>query len=215
MESLQDVPEIRRDDGDLGPTSLAVVLVVMFLAALATSKIGIFAIFGAFLLGTAISDETEFREVFGRHMRDFLTVFFLPIFFTYTGLRTNIGTLNTPTHWAILLGVLACAAVGKLGGCWVAARAGGLPPRDSACIGALMNARGLMGLVVTNVGRDLGVIPDSVFCMLTIMALATTVMTTPLLLHFMRCTELEPFIRQSEFQRGREPALRSEVVARV
>jgi Kef-type K+ transport system membrane component KefB len=194
---------LRRGGGDLNPTSLAVVLVVMFMAALATSKIGIFAIFGAFLLGTALSDETEFREVFARHMRDFLTVFFLPIFFTYTGLRTNIGTLNTATHWVLLLGVLACAVAGKLGGCWIAARAGGFPPRDAACIGALMNTRGLMGLVVANVGCDLGVIPDSVFCMLTIMALVTTVMTTPLLLSFMRNTELEPFIRQSEFQRRR------------
>ncbi len=190
---------LRRDGGDLSPTSLAVVLVVMFLAALATSKIGIFAIFGAFLLGTVLSDEIEFREVFARHMRDFLTVFFLPIFFTYTGLRTNIGALDTAMHWALLLGVLTCAVAGKLGGCWVAAWAGGFPPHDAACIGALLNARGLMGLVVANVGRDLGVIPDSVFCMLTLMALATTVMTTPLVLHFMRSTELEPFIRQSAF----------------
>ena len=142
---------LRRDGGDLSPTSLAVVLVVMFLAALATSKIGIFAIFGAFLLGTVLSDEIEFREVFARHMRDFLTVFVLPIFFTYTGLRTNIGALDTAMHWALLLGVLTCAVAGKLGGCWVAARAGGFPPHDAACICALLNARGLMGLVVANV----------------------------------------------------------------
>jgi Kef-type K+ transport system membrane component KefB len=192
---------LRRDGGDLSPTSLAVVLVVMFLAALATSKIGIFAIFGAFLLGTALSDEIEFRAIFARHMRDFLTVFFLPIFFTYTGLRTDLGTLNSAAHWLLLLGVLACAVAGKLGGCWIAARAGGFSPREAACIGALMNTRGLMGLIVTNVGRDLGVIPDSVFCMLAMMALVTTVMTTPLVLLFMRSTELEPFIRQSEFRR--------------
>ena len=178
-------------------------LVVMFMAALATSKIGIFAIFGEFLLGTVLSGETDFREVFGRHVRDFLTVFFLPIFYTYTGLRTNIGALNTWTHLALLLGVLACAVAGKLGGCWIAARTSGFPPRDSACIGALKNARGLMGLVVTNVGRDLGVIPDSVFCMLAIMSLATAVMTTPLLLNFMRHTEFEPFIRLSGFQHER------------
>ena len=175
---------MRRDGGDLSPTTLAVVLVVMFLAALATSKIGIFAIFGAFLLGTALSGEGQFREVFARHMRDFLTVFFLPIYFTYTGLRTNIGALNATTHWVFLLGVLACAVAGKLGGCWLAARAGGFPRRESACIGALMNTRGLMGLVVTNIGRDLGVIPNSVFCMLAVMALVTTMMTTPLVLHF-------------------------------
>jgi len=132
-----------------------------------------------------------------------------------TGLRTNIGTLNTATHAALLLAVLACAVAGKLGGCWIAARAGGFPPRDSACIGALMNARGLMGLVVTNVGRDLGVIPDSVFCMLTIMALLTTVMTTPLVLHFMRYTELEAFMRQSEFRRGRRTAEKGVLSAQI
>jgi Kef-type K+ transport system membrane component KefB len=121
------------------------------------------------------------------------------LLFVDTGLRTNIGTLNTAMHWALLLGVLACAVAGKLGGCWVAARAGGFPPRDAACIGTLMNTRGLMELIVINLGRDLGVIPDSVFCMLTIMALVTTLMTTPLLMHFMRHTELEPFIRQSKF----------------
>jgi len=191
---------LRHNSGDLSPAALTVVLVVMFLSALATSKIGIFAIFGAFLLGTVLSDETEFREVFGRHIRDFLTVFFLPIFFTYTGLRTSIGTLNTAVHWLMLLGIMACAVAGKLGGCWVAARAGGFPRRDAACIGALMNTRGLMGLVVINVGRDLGVIPQSVFCMLTLMALATTMMTTALVLRFMRYTELEPFIRASGFQ---------------
>ena len=86
---------------------------------------------------------------------------------------------------------------------------------SAACIGALMNARGLMGLVVTNVGRDLGVIPDSVFCMLAIMSLATTVMTTPLLLNFIRHTEIEPFIRQSGFQRGRSLALCNEDTAKV
>ncbi len=195
---------LRHDNGDLSPTSLAVVLVVMFLAAIATSTIGIFAIFGAFVLGTVLSDEIEFREVFARHMRDFLTVFFLPIFFTYTGLRTNLGSLNAPLLWLLFAGVLACAVAGKLGGCWIAARAGGFPSRDAACIGALMNTRGLMGLVVINVGRDLGVIPDSVYCMLTLTALVTTVMTMPLVLHFMRGTELEPFIRESRFQVGHD-----------
>jgi Kef-type K+ transport system membrane component KefB len=191
---------MHRNKGDLSPTALTVVLVVMFLSALATSKIGIFAIFGAFLLGTALSDAAEFRDVFGRHIRDFLTVFFLPIFFTLTGLRTNIGALTTSAHWLLFVGVLVFAVLGKLGGCWLAARAGGFPSRDAACIGALMNTRGLMGLVVTNVGRDLGVIPDSVFCMLTLMALTTTLMTTPLVLRFMRGTELEPHIRASGFQ---------------
>jgi Kef-type K+ transport system membrane component KefB len=196
-----------RNQGDLSPAALTVVLVAMFLSGLATSKIGIFAIFGVFLLGTALSDEAEFREVFGRHIRDFLTVFFLPIYFTYTGLRTNIVALDTAAHWLLFAGVLACAVLGKLGGCWLAARAGGFPRRDAACIGILMNTRGLMGLVVANVGRDLGVIPDSVFCMLTLMALATTLMTTPLVVRFARSTELEAHIRVSGFQGKRTGAV--------
>ena len=193
--------EMRRNQGDLSPAALTVVLVVMFLSALATSKIGIFAIFGAFLLGTALSDAADFRDVFGRHIRDFLNVFFLPIFFTLTGLRTNIGAISGTPQWLLFAGVLVFAVLGKLGGCWLAARAGGFPSRDAACIGALMNTRGLMGLVVTNVGRDLGVIPDSVFCMLTLMCLLTTLMTTPLVLHFMRGTELEPHIIKSGIRR--------------
>lgn len=193
---------LARGRGDLSLNSLAVVLVLLFLCALATSVIGIFAIFGAFLLGTVLSDETEFREVMARHLRDFLTVFFLPIFFTYTGLRTNLGTLASGTHWLLFGAVLFCAVFGKLVGCSIAARASGFRCRDALCIGTMMNTRALMELIVINVGRDLGVIPDSVFCMLVLMALATTVMTTPLLVWFMPGTELEPYIRASGFLRG-------------
>ena len=164
--------------------------------------IGIFAIFGAFVLGVILSDEPRLREVMTRHLRNFLAVIFLPIFFTYTGLRTDIGALATPMHWLLLAGVLAAAIGGKLGGCTLAARLGGFSAREALCTGVLMNTRALMALIVVNVGRDLGVLPDSVFCMMVLMALATTVMTTPLLLWFMRGTELEPYILQSEFYRG-------------
>jgi Kef-type K+ transport system membrane component KefB len=190
---------LRRGRGELGLNSLAAILVFLLLSALATSLIGIFAIFGAFLLGTVLSDEVEFREAIQRHLRDFLTVFFLPIFFTYTGLRTNVGTLTTWGHWLLLGGVLAAAVAGKLGGCALAARLAGVRPREALAIGAMMNTRGLMELVVINVGRDLGVIPASVYCMLVLMALSTTVMTTPLLLRLVRGTELEPHVRKSEF----------------
>jgi Kef-type K+ transport system membrane component KefB len=191
---------LRRGRGELGLDSLAVVLVVLLLSALATSLIGIFAIFGAFVLGAVLSDEVQFREVIERHLRDFLTVFFLPIFFTYTGLRTNIGTLTGWGHWLLLAGVVAAAVAGKLGGCALAARLAGIRPREALAIGTMMNARGLMELVVINVGRDLGVIPASVFCMLVLMALATTVMTTPLLLRILRGTELlqGPFDKRGE-----------------
>lgn len=193
---------IARGEGDMGMNSLAVVYGVLFLCAMATSMIGIFAIFGAFMLGTVLSDEPQFRAVMVRHLRNFLAVIFLPIFFTYTGLKTDIGTLATPVEWLFFVAVLVCAIGGKLGGCGVAARMGGFSARESVCIGTMMNTRALMELIVINVGRDLGVLPDSVFCMLVLMALVTTVMTTPLLLRFMEGTELEPYIRQSGFLAG-------------
>lgn len=190
---------IQQGQGDLGPGSLSVVYAAVFLSALATNLIGIFAIFGAFTLGTVLSDEPQLREIMGRHLRNFLTVIFLPIFFTYTGLRTDVGTLHTAGHWLMFLAVLACAVGGKLGGCGLAAWLGGQSPREAFCIGTMMNTRALMELIVINLGRDLGVIPDSVFCMLVFMALATTVMATPLLLWAMRGTELEPHVVRSGF----------------
>lgn len=99
--------------------------------------------------------------------------------------------------------VLFAAIVGKFGGCGLAAWWTGSRPREAACIGVMMNTRGLMELVVINVGKDLGVIPDSVYCMLVIMALLTTIMTTPVLLRTMRGTELEPLIEGSGFLKGK------------
>lgn len=183
---------------DISPAGLAVVLIVLLFCCIATSLIGIFAIFGAFLLGAALSDEEPLRKALGRELRDFLSVFFLPIFFTYTGLNTNVGSLQTATHWLILLGVLAAAIIGKAGGCTAAAWLGGFKLREAASIGALMNTRGLMELIVINVGHQLGVIPDSLFCMLVLMAIITTLMTTPLVLWFAPGTELsEPVARSS------------------
>ena len=188
-----------RDGEEVGLNSLAVILVVLMLCAIATNLIGIFGIFGAFLLGTVLSDEHAFRDALTRQLRNFLTVFLLPIFFTYTGLRTNIGSLATPVHWLLFSGVLFCAVFGKLGGCTLAAWGGGFSRRDALCIGVMMNTRALMELIVINVGRAWAVIHDVVFCMLVLMALLTTIMTTPLLLVFMRGTELEPHILESGF----------------
>jgi Kef-type K+ transport system membrane component KefB len=189
----------QREGHELGLNSFAILLVILFLCAIATSLIGIFAIFGAFLLGTMLSDEPEFRDAVSRQLRNFLTVFFLPIFFTYTGLRTNVGTLHSGTQWLFFGAVLGCAVIGKLGGCGVAAWLTGFTRREAFAVGAMMNTRGLMELIVINVGRDLGVVSESVFCMLVLMALLTTIMTTPLVLLIMRGTELEPFIRESGF----------------
>jgi Kef-type K+ transport system membrane component KefB len=193
---------LRRGGGEIGLNALAILLAVLFACAIATNLIGIFAIFGAFYLGAVLSDEPSFREAVVRRLHDLVTAFFVPIFFTYTGLRTNIGTLDSGALWLLAGLVLAAAVVGKLAGCGLAAWLGGLPAREAACVGALMNTRGLMELIVINVGKDLGVIPDSVYCMLVLMALATNLMTTPLVLWLMRGTELEPYILCSGFRTG-------------
>jgi Kef-type K+ transport system membrane component KefB len=182
--------------------SMATMLVVLLVCAWVTSWIGIFAIFGAFLLGAVLSSETAFRAQVQRQLSAFVTAFFLPIFFTYTGLRTHIQSLDSLELWLLFAVVLAAAIGGKWIGCAAAARWTGFSPRESMCFGILMNTRALMELVVINVGYDLGVIPSSVFCMLVLMALITTVMTTPMLLWAARGTELEPLIAQSEFRRG-------------
>lgn len=188
--------------GEIGLNHFAALIVILLLCSIATNLIGIFAIFGAFVLGTMLSDEEAFREAVSRQVRNFVTVFFLPIFFTYTGLQTDIGTLTEPHHVWMLAGVLFCAIFGKLAGCGIAARLGGFSNRDAVIIGTMMNTRALMELIVINVGRELGVITPSVFCMLVIMALVTTVMTTPLVLAFRKGSEFEQPIEASGFLGG-------------
>ena len=181
--------------------TMALLLSLVFLCAIVTNVIGIFAIFGAFLLGAALSSETEFSQAVSAKLHDFVMVFFLPIFFTYTGLRTRVDAVDTPMLWAVCAAVIAVAIIGKFCGCGLAAKLSGFSNRESVCIGAMMNTRALMELVVINIGKDLGVIPDSVFTMLVLMALITTVMTTPLLLRFMKGTELEALVNTSGFHK--------------
>lgn len=190
---------LRTSGGRFSATALAVLLVSILLAAVATNLIGIFAVFGAFALGAALSDQPDVHRAAAAKLRDLVTSFFVPVFFTYTGLRTDISTLHGGTLW-LLCGVLTAAAVaGKLAGCGLAARLGGFTWKESGIVGAMMNARGLMALVAINIGYELGVVPRSLFCMLVIMALATTVLTTPLLLLLRKGTELEKPIAQSGF----------------
>ena len=179
-----------KSDGELGVNSLAILLAVVFLCSIATNLIGIFAIFGAFMLGAVLSGERELRAALGKRLRDFVTAFFVPIFFTYTGLRTNITALGSAELWLLCGLVLLTAVVGKFGGCAVAARLTGFSTREAACIGAMMNTRGLMELVVVNVGYDLRILPPSVFAMLVLMAMITNLMTTPSLVWPTRGTEL-------------------------
>jgi Kef-type K+ transport system membrane component KefB len=160
---------------------IAILLSAIFLSGMTTYQLGIFAIFGGFTMGVLLHDQTAFVRAWREKVGDFVIVFFLPIFFTYTGLRTNIGSLNEAGSWGWCVLLVALASAGKFGGCYFAARRCGMNSGDSKAIGIMMNTRGLMELVVINVGLDLGVIAPEVFTMLVIMAIACTVVTTPAL----------------------------------
>jgi Kef-type K+ transport system membrane component KefB len=166
---------------NLPQSLMAILLAVIFLSAMTTYKIGIFAIFGGFMLGVLLHDELTFVTAWKAKIADFVTVFFLPIFFTYTGLRTDIGALNSWELWQWCLVILGAATLGKVGGCYVGARWAGRSPAESRVIGIMMNTRALMELIVINIGYDIGVIPPSVFTMLVIMAVVSTLVTTPAL----------------------------------
>lgn len=197
---------LRANRGKLSASGLAITLIIVFLAAAATNLIGIFSIFGSFFLGGLLYDQREFREAIQRRMRDFVTVFFLPIFFTYTGLRTDIGTMVGASLWVMCGLVLLTAFVGKFGGCSLAARLSGLPWREASMIGVMMNTRALMELIVINIGFELGIIPKSVFFILVFMAVVTTYVTTPALRRLVRSSELATDYLKSDFARSVERA---------
>ena len=200
--------QMRKNKGALSLGGLATLIIMILLAALVTNLIGIFSIFGAFFFGAILYDQHEFREAVRERMRDFVTAFFLPIFFTYTGLRTDIGSMTGVTLWAMCGLVLLAASIGKFGGCSLAARLNGLPWREASMIGVMMNTRALMELIVINIGYDLGIIPKNVFFMLVFMAVATTYVTAPILCRLVRSSELEPYYRTSEFASRKEAVTR-------
>jgi Kef-type K+ transport system membrane component KefB len=185
--------------GELTITPLAVLFVLLLLAALATNRIGIFAVFGAFMLGAVLSDQEAIRTAVGVKLRDFITAFFLPIFFTYNGLRTDLTLLTGSTVWVFAAAIVVAGIVGKIVSCGLAARFTGYAWKESALIGVMMNTRGLMAPIIINVGYDLGVIPRSLFSMLILMSVTTTLMTVPLLYAMRRGTELEQPMRESGF----------------
>lgn len=159
----------------------ALVLVGLLLSALATEYIGIHALFGAFLLGAIIPHESLLARSMSQKLEDVVVVFLLPAFFAFTGMRTQIGLVSGVGNWAICGVIILVACLGKFGGTTVAARLAGLDNRDAATIGVLMNTRGLMELIVLNIGLDLKVLSPTLFAMMVIMALVTTFATTPVL----------------------------------
>jgi len=166
-------------DGRLTEPGLVICLALMALGALTTDKLGLHAVFGGFIVGTAIPRGPMTRGV--TEKAEPLTVaLLLPMFFTFSGLNTKIGLLNTTSGWLMCLLVLLVAMTGKGVSCWLAARATGVPNREALGIGVLMNARGLMELIIINIGRERGLISDQLFAMLVIMAIATTLMASPI-----------------------------------
>jgi Kef-type K+ transport system membrane component KefB len=165
----------------LTPGAMGALLVGMLLSAVATEAIGVHAIFGAFLFGAVIPHDSRIAEQMTEKLAGLVTTLLLPAFFAFTGMRTQIGLVNGVEQWLICLAIIAVATLGKFGGTWGAARVMGLAQRDAASLGVLMNTRGLMELIVLNIGLDLGIISPTLFAMMVLMAIATTVATSPIL----------------------------------
>ncbi len=178
---LKRLQAVHDREGQLSKVLVAIILVLVLASSWVTEWIGIHALFGAFVMGAIMPKGTAFVRNLSEKLEDLTIVFLLPIFFAYTGLKTQINLLDSPSLWLDTLLVIAVAVAGKWGGSLFAARAAGLGWRESSAIGVLMNTRGLMELVILSIGRDLGVISDAVFAMMVVMALVTTAMTSPLL----------------------------------
>lgn len=156
-------------------------LAALLVSAVVAEQIGIHAIFGAFLFGAILPADSPIARQLRLRRTPVVTILFLPAFFALTGLRTEIGLVSSWQDWGICVLVIALATAGKFGGTFAAGRLVGMPWRFAAQLGVLMNTRGLMELVVLNVGLDLGVISPALFTMMVIMALVTTAITTPML----------------------------------
>jgi Kef-type K+ transport system membrane component KefB len=172
------LPRVQNASGEV---LLVAALLLVLASSTITEVLGIHALFGAFLAGAILPRDPRLTESLVTQTRGLTRVIFLPLFFAVTGLRTNVGLLDSGSMWLCCALVLGVAVAGKLGGAMVSAKASGFSWRESAAIGVLMNTRGLMEMVVLNVGLDIGVISHGLFTMIVIMALVTTAATTPLL----------------------------------
>jgi Kef-type K+ transport system membrane component KefB len=159
----------------------AAVCSALLVAAFATEWIGIHALFGAFLLGAVLAHDSGLARDLRAKCEDLVLVLLLPVFFAFTGLRTQIGLIGVGREWLVCVAIIAVASVGKFGGSFVAGRLSGVEWREAASLGVLMNTRGLMELIVLNVGLDLGVLSPRLFAMFVVMALVTTLATAPIL----------------------------------
>jgi Kef-type K+ transport system membrane component KefB len=178
---LKRVGDLHSSRENLDKPVVAIFFSVLILSSYVTEVVGIHALFGAFVAGVIMPDNQKFKQIFIEKVEDVALVLLLPLFFVFTGLRTQIGLLNDPYLWMICGLVILVAVTGKFVGSALAAKFIGQNWHDSLVIGALMNTRGLVELVVLNIGYDLGILTAEIFAMLVIMALVTTFMTAPAL----------------------------------
>lgn len=178
---LKRIGSVYISSENLSKTVIAFIFLILFISAFFTEGIGIHALFGAFIAGVVVPKNQIFKKLMINKIEDISTVVLLPLFFAYSGLRTQIGSLNTPYLWGVCGIVILIAIIGKLGGVLIAARLVGNSWRDSISMGILMNTRGLMELIVLNIGYDLGILSPEIFSIMVIMALTTTFMAGPFL----------------------------------
>ena len=182
---LCSLEQISERQGKVTPVVMSFVILLLMCSSWLTDAIGIYSIFGAFILGCAMPRPLFARELVSQ-LGPLTSGVLVPLFFVYSGLNTQLGSLNTPSLWGVAVIVLAVSCFGKGFGCWSAARIIGEDQRSSLGIGILMNARGLMELIILNIGLDRDLITPSLFSIMVVMAIVTTLMTTPLL-ELIRC----------------------------
>jgi Kef-type K+ transport system membrane component KefB len=178
---LKRIGDLYGSKDSIGKPVLAIFFLLLILSSYATEVIGIHALFGAFMMGSIMPDISKFRMIFIEKVEDVAVILLLPLFFVFTGLKTEIGLINDPYLWKVTGAIILVAVVGKFLGSALAAKFVGQNWKDSLTIGALMNTRGLMELIVLNIGLELKVLTPEVFTMMVIMALVTTFMTGPAL----------------------------------
>jgi Kef-type K+ transport system membrane component KefB len=189
--AMERLSRLYGNRGRLTQGLMAALFVMLLLSSFATELIGIHAVFGAFALGAVIPHDSGMARELGERLEDIVIVLLLPAFFAFTGLRTQLGLVSGAEQWMLCGAIIAVASMGKFGGSVAAARIAGIGWRDASALGILMNTRGLMELIVLNIGLDMGIISPTLFAMLVIMALATTLATTPILHLIMRREPLE------------------------
>ncbi|CAM2840938.1 cation:proton antiporter domain-containing protein [Flavobacterium frigoris] len=178
---LKRIGDLYGSKDSIGKPVMAIFFLFLILSSYATEVIGIHALFGAFMMGSIMPDVSKFRMIFIEKVEDVSVILLLPLFFVFTGLKTEIGLINDPYLWKVTAAIIMVAVVGKFLGSALAAKFVGQNWKDSLTIGALMNTRGLMELIVLNIGLELKVLTPEVFTMMVIMALVTTFMTGPAL----------------------------------